>query len=152
MGLFTVRGCCNTLHEPFKSGRRGMRWRRARDCMCLNVLSCVCVCERGGVSVAHQTFILSPQLNPHQAADSGSLRSGGELATRMKKLTLFARTLPPLRYHCISHTFTDKLPDEKKWGSSKRNVQSILREVCGGLSEATCNDQREGEEGPMIGK
>lgn len=48
----------------------------------------------GGVSVAQQTFILSPQLNPHQAADSGSLRSGGELAACVRKLTLFARNPP----------------------------------------------------------
>ncbi len=47
----------------------------------------------GGVSVVQQTFILSPQLNPHQAANSGILKSGGELANRMKELTLFARSL-----------------------------------------------------------
>ncbi len=45
------------------------------------------------MSVVRETFILSPQLNPHQAADSGSLRSSGELANRMKELTLFAHTL-----------------------------------------------------------
>lgn len=95
--------------------------------MCLYVYLCVCV--SGGVSVAHQTFILSPQLNPHQAADSGSLRSGGELATRMKKLTLFARTLPPLRYHCMSHTFTDKLPDEKQMEELKEKCAIHLMVV-----------------------
>lgn len=54
---------------------------------------CVVVYVGGGVSVERGTFILSPQLNPHQAADSGSVGSGGELANRMMKLTLFAHSL-----------------------------------------------------------
>lgn len=77
----------NTLHEPFKRWGKGEWGGREWETVC------VCVCVEGGVSVVRQSFILSPQLNPHQAADSGSLRSGGELATRMKKLTLFAHIL-----------------------------------------------------------
>ena len=53
----------------------------------------MCVCGRGCVCCVVDTFIVSPQLNPHRAADSGGLRSGGELANGMKVLTLLAHSL-----------------------------------------------------------
>ena len=67
---------------PFTSHLRG--WAK-RDEVAVCVYVCVCVCGRG--------CVLSPQLNPHQAADSSSLRSAGELANHMEELTLFLRTL-----------------------------------------------------------
>lgn len=57
------------------------------------VRACVCVCGGRGC-VRFVSFILHPQLNPHQTADSGSMRCSGELANCMKDLTLFAHTAP----------------------------------------------------------
>lgn len=67
----------NTLHEPFeKLGKEEWAGRASE-----------CVWGKG-------VCILYPQLNPHQAADSGSMRCSGELANCMKDLTLFAHTAP----------------------------------------------------------
>lgn len=76
----------NTLHEPFKRWGKGEWGGREWETVYVSVWKGECL-------LYGQSFILSPQLNPHQAADSGSLRSGGELATRTKKLTLFAHIL-----------------------------------------------------------
>lgn len=48
------------------------------------------------MSVVQQTFILSLQLSPHQAADGGSFRSGVELAKCMKELTLLLHSASEL--------------------------------------------------------
>lgn len=54
---------------------------------------CVCVRVRGCVCCAVDIYSLSSIKSTHRAADSGSLRSGGELAHGMKVLTLLARSL-----------------------------------------------------------
>lgn len=77
----------NTLHEPFEKLGKEEWAGRASEC----VHACVC---GGRGCVRFVSFILYPQLNPHQAADSGSMRCSGELANCMKDLTLFAHTAP----------------------------------------------------------
>lgn len=53
----------------------------------------MCVRVRGCVCCAVDIYSLSSIKSTHRAADSGSLRSGGELAHGMKVLTLLARSL-----------------------------------------------------------